>query len=231
MAKTKKLKYKKADGTLSDYVAIGADASNVDLNEGITLEELNNQLVRLQGTSVLKDSQGNIIYPQTKIELIADGNGTSLFQYLQSAIVQYEEMPQADSSYKDKIFQYVGEEVGDEPEFHTGYFYQCQGYYEIDASTGTGSWKYKWVNIEVQDSSQQLVLDETPTEGSSNPVTSDGIKNYVDDTIAGIDLTNYYTKTETDELLNNVSVDLSNYYNKQEIDEKIGDIETLLASI
>lgn len=231
MAKTKKIKYKKADGTLSDYIAIGADASNIDLNEGISLEELNTQLVRLQGTSILKDSQGKIIYPQTEIENVADINGKPLFQYLKSATIQYEEMPQASISYEGKIIQYVGEEVGTDLEFQTGHFYQCQGYYEVEASTGEGSWRYKWGDIEVQSSSQQFTFDETPTEGSSNPVTSDGIKNYVDDAIVDIDLTNYYTKTETDNLLNNISVDLSNYYNKQEIDEKIGDIESLLASI
>lgn len=228
MAKTKKFKYKKADGTLSDYIAIGADASNVYFKEGTTLEELNSQLIRLQDSSILKDSQGNVVYPSTKIEMIADADGKSLSSYLESAIIQYEEMPQANNYYEGKIIQYIGTES----EFHAGYFYYCESYYEADESTGTGEWKYRWTPIKVQaDSQGTLSFDEIPTEGSSNPVTSDGIKNYVDDAIADIDLTNYYTKTETDNLLNNVSVDLSNYYNKQEIDEKIGDIESLLASI
>ena len=74
-----------------------------------------------------------------------------------------------------------------------------------------------------------ITYDDTPTEGSSNPVTSDGIKKYVDNNVPEIDLSNYYTKTETDNLLKNV--DLSNYYTKTEIDTMIGDIESLLAAL
>lgn len=42
----------------------------------------------------------------------------------------------------------------------------------------------------------------------------------------------YYTKTELDALLNEITaVDADNYYNKAEIDNKIGDIETLLSAL
>lgn len=43
----------------------------------------------------------------------------------------------------------------------------------------------------------KLTFDEAPTDGSTNPVTSKGIKKYVDDTVTSgtVDLTNYATKT------------------------------------
>lgn len=218
MAKTKKIKYKQANGDLSDYIAIGADAANVDLAEGVSLEELNEKLVRFQGVQ-LQDSKGELITPSTLIEMVADVNDKPLFQYLDEAIIQYKEMPAAGESYSQRIFQYTGDGTS---EFKKGHFYQCQVSYLT-----TGGKLYEWIPVEVQDNSQgELVFDEEPTEGSSNLVTSGSIKKYVDDS-----LDNYYTKTETEELLNNVSVDLSNYYTKEEIDAKIGDIETLLASI
>ena len=77
MAKTKKIKYKQADGTLSDYIAIGADAKNIDLEEGITLEELNKQLPRVE-ENVLFSSIGEVIYPETKTNKITDENNNSL---------------------------------------------------------------------------------------------------------------------------------------------------------
>ena len=42
---------------------------------------------------------------------------------------------------------------------------------------------------------------------------------------ADFNLKNYYTKTETDKLLKNVSVDLSDYYTKVEIDDKLANID------
>lgn len=42
----------------------------------------------------------------------------------------------------------------------------------------------------------QLTFDTTPTAGSSNPVTSDGIKKAID--AKTVDLSNYYTKTQVD---------------------------------
>jgi hypothetical protein len=42
--------------------------------------------------------------------------------------------------------------------------------------------------------------------------------------VPDVDLTDYYTKAEIDEALDNVSVDLSDYYTKTEID-------TLLANL
>ena len=215
MAKTKKLKYKQADGTLSDYVAIGADASNVDLEEGITLEELNLKLVR-NDSSTLKDSEGNIIYPKTKVESITNQNNITLTTLLDSNIIQYKTMPTAGSANAGRVVQYIGETT---TIYTKGYFYECK---QINASL------YGWQALATQQV-ESLTFDATPTAGSKNPVTSEGIKNYVDNNVPDVDLSNYYTKTETDNLLKNV--DLSNYYTKTEIDTMIGDIETLLESI
>ena len=49
-----------------------------------------------------------------------------------------------------------------------------------------------------------------------------------DDTIkyrSMIDLSNFYSKSQIDEMLDNVSVDMTDYYNKEEIDALIGSIE------
>lgn len=227
MAKTKKLKYKQADGTLSDYIAIGADASNVDLAEGITLEDLNVKLVRVEN-STLKDAQGNIINPTTKVEAIVNDNGDTLEDLLNTNIIQYEVMPEPSAEFEDRIIQYVGENVTRPSYFYQGYFYKCHYVYTIDANTGEAGYEYSWSPIEVQ-MTEHWNFDEEPTEGSYNPVTSDGIKTYVDNHIPEVDLSNYYTKTETNELLANV--DLSNYYTKTEINTMIGDIESLLAAL
>lgn len=42
---------------------------------------------------------------------------------------------------------------------------------------------------------------------------------------AMIDLSNFYSKSQIDEMLGNVSVDMSNYYTKEQIDALIGAIE------
>lgn len=47
----------------------------------------------------------------------------------------------------------------------------------------------------------QLTFDTTPTAGSSNPVTSDGIKKAID--AKTVDLSNYYTKTQVDTAITN----------------------------
>ena len=215
MAKTKKLKYKQADGTLSDYVAIGADASNVDLEEGISLEELNIKLVR-NNNSTLTDANGNTINPKTKVENITNNNNIALTTLLDNNIIQYKTMPSAGSANAGRVVQYIGETT---TTYTKGYFYECK---QINASL------YRWQTLATQEA-ESLTFDATPTAGSQNPVTSEGIKNYVDNNVPDVDLSNYYTKTETDNLLKNV--DLSNYYTKTEIDTMIGDIETLLASI
>lgn len=54
---------------------------------------------------------------------------------------------------------------------------------------------------------------------------------YVNQAIANIDfpetdLSNYYTKTEIDEALDNVSVDLSDYYTKEEVDNLLANLPT-----
>ena len=217
MAKTKKLKYKQADGTLSDYVAIGADASNVDLEEGISLEELNIKLVR-NNNSTLSDADGNTINPKTKVENITDKNDVALSVLLNNNIIQYTTMPEANDINVNKIIQYIGTST---EVFTQGYFYKC---------VQTNSTTYQWQPIDVQQI-QSLTFDSTPTTGSTNPVTSEGVKTYVDNSVKNIDLSKYYTKTETDNLLKNINVDLSNYYTKTEIDTIIGDIETLLAAL
>ena len=43
---------------------------------------------------------------------------------------------------------------------------------------------------------EKLTFDTTPTKGSTNPVTSDGIKKAID--AKTIDLSNYYTKAQVD---------------------------------
>ena len=215
MAKTKKLKYKQADGTLSDYIAIGPDASNIDLEEGITLEELNDKLVRADN-STLTNSIGTVIYPKTKIENITNKNNIALATLLDKNIIQYPTMPTANSANVGRIIQYIGTTT---TTYIKGYFYECQ---QINSSM------YAWIAVNTQEE-ELLTFDSVPTEGSQNPVTSEGIKSYVDSNIPDVDLSNYYTKAETEELLNNIN--LNNYYTKTEIDTMLGNIETLLASI
>ena len=66
-----------------------------------------------------------------------------------------------------------------------------------------------------------LTFDTTPTAGSSNPVTSDGIKKAID--AKRVDLSNYYTKTQVDSAIASASggADLSNYYTKAQVDTAI----------
>lgn len=100
-----------------------------------------------------------------------------------------------------------------------------------------------------------LTFDSTPTANSTNPVTSGGIKTYVDNQASAVyrykgsvatyadlpstglaigdvynvesDGSNYaWTGTEWDKL--GGDVDLSNYYTKSEIDSMIGDINSAL---
>jgi hypothetical protein len=82
-----------------------------------------------------------------------------------------------------------------------------------------------------------LTFDSTPTASSTNPVTSGGVKTYVDGkaTITGITTSQDGTFTITLSDGNSYTVNLNHvhtqYYTKTEIDTMIGDIETLLASI
>ena len=57
----KKVKVKQADGSLSDYINFGADASNVSLAEGLSLEELNDKLLRAEDYAEVEDVQGPTI--------------------------------------------------------------------------------------------------------------------------------------------------------------------------
>lgn len=67
-----------------------------------------------------------------------------------------------------------------------------QDYYtksEIDSKVET-------INNSIATKQDTLTFDSTPTESSSNPVTSDGIKTYVDNSISHIDLTSKQDKTD-----------------------------------
>ena len=57
----KKVKVKQVDGSLSDYINFGADASNVSLAEGLSLEELNDKLLRAEDYAEVEDVQGPTI--------------------------------------------------------------------------------------------------------------------------------------------------------------------------
>lgn len=69
----------------------------------------------------------------------------------------------------------------------------------------------------------KLTFDTTPTAGSTNPVTSAGIKAAID--AKRVDLSNYYTKNQVDSAIASASggADLSNYYTKAQVDTAIAD--------
>lgn len=77
------------------------------------------------------------------------------------------------------------------------------------------------------------VLVEVPEVDLTDYYTKDETNELIDKVSAGdIDLTNYYTKNETENLIDNAidnivipETDLSNYYTKSEVDEKIDNIE------
>lgn len=69
----------------------------------------------------------------------------------------------------------------------------------------------------------KLTFDSTPTEGSTNPVTSGGVKAAVDAVQAAIpDVSSFITKAVND---------LVNYYLKSEIDATIADLESKISAI
>ena len=63
---------------------------------------------------------------------------------------------------------------------HTGYDTSGKDKY-FTVTVATRAWSL--TTIEFQ---SKLTFDSTPTENSSNPVTSDGIKNYIDTTLGNI---------------------------------------------
>lgn len=77
------------------------------------------------------------------------------------------------------------------------------------------------------------VLVEVPEVDLTDYYTKDETNELIDKVSAGdIDLTNYYTKNETENLIDDAidsivipETDLSNYYTKSEVDEKIDNIE------
>lgn len=54
------------------------------------------------------------------------------------------------------------------------------------------------INDEMDDKQDKLTFDETPTAGSNNPVTSDGVKNYVDSAIEESEVKCYKFKGSVD---------------------------------
>ena len=177
MAKTKKLKYKQADGSLSDYIAIGADAKNIDLEEGITLEELNSQVVRYDPikTGNLKTKNGDTIYPNTRsTSVFYEAKNQNLDVALQNLEFQFNTtaFPTASEENLGRVIQYVGETL--DSHYTKGCFFKC-----IKGTLANGTVRYGWQRIEVSELGY-LRLDEIPTENSNNPVSSHGIKTYID---------------------------------------------------
>jgi hypothetical protein len=73
-----------------------------------------------------------------------------------------------------------------------------------------------------------LTFDQAPTEGSSNPVTSDGIFTGITSAIAAA-LTAYYTKAQTysqTEVQQLISTTIASYYTKSEVDAAIANFIT-----
>ena len=60
----------------------------------------------------------------------------------------------------------------------------------------------KDLNTALNDKQDKLTFDATPTEGSTNPVTSDGVKSYVDDFLQDIDASNVIVTEEFTNPLN-----------------------------
>lgn len=95
----------------------------------------------------------------------------------------------------------------------------------VDLSAYVEKTDYQEEVASLQDSintkQDKLTFDSTPTAGSSNPVTSAGIKAAIDANT--VDLSNYYTKTQVDSAIASASgsADLSNYYTKAQVDTAI----------
>lgn len=97
----------------------------------------------------------------------------------------------------------------------------------VDLSAYVEKSDYQEEVVSLQDSintkQDRLTFDTTPTAGSTNPVTSAGIKAAID--AKTVDLSNYYTKNQVDSAIASASggADLSNYYTKAQVDTAIAD--------
>lgn len=97
----------------------------------------------------------------------------------------------------------------------------------VDLSAYVEKTDYQEEITSLQDSintkQDRLTFDTTPTAGSTNPVTSAGIKAAID--AKTVDLSNYYTKNQVDSAIASASggADLSNYYTKTQVDTAIAD--------
>lgn len=97
----------------------------------------------------------------------------------------------------------------------------------VDLSNYVEKTDYQEEVTSLQDSintkQDRLTFDTTPTAGSTNPVTSAGIKAAID--AKTVDLSNYYTKNQVDSAIASASggADLSNYYTKAQVDTAIAD--------
>ena len=86
-----------------------------------------------------------------------------------------------------------------------------------------GSSSYRIRNLYLSDDSIKFENGNLSISGGKLSLNSQplALESYVDDAVAaatGVDLTNYYTKSEVDTAIAGVSVDLSGYYTKSEID-------------
>ena len=107
---------------------------------------------------------------------ITDRNGTTTSQIVDENI-QYSTMPTAGADTVGKLVQYTGTT---DSNYTNGYFYKGISTTEGNETT------YSWEKINVQDN---IILDSTPTQNSTNGVTSGGVYN----ALAGISGGQEYT--------------------------------------
>ena len=108
----------------------------------------------------LKDSANETIYPQTLVNAVFDLNNQPLDALLSSKIAQYAILPEASLSNNGLIVQYIGATTEN---YTQGAFYKSNGSIWVSASASI------------------------PTVGSKNTVTSEGIKNYIDEVVGDIE--------------------------------------------
>lgn len=90
-------------------------------------------------------------------------------EFMEGQIVQVDFMPEASSTYLDKIYQYVGTTTEN---YTNGYFYKC-------VSDGAVSPTYSWSRIDVQPSGGTVdqSLDGTSTNAVANAAVTNAIIN------------------------------------------------------
>lgn len=115
------------------------------------------------------NSAGNISYDNSASNLnslTVQNAITELDGLVGEKLTQYSVMPTASAEYVGKVVQFIGTTDQD---YTNGYFYVC-------VQLGTmSSITYSWINVNVTD----IEFDTTPTSGSANAVTSDGIYSLV----------------------------------------------------